>query len=68
MTQQERAEQLQHIQAQAHQETGRVWYAEDVNALTREVTKAQHGVADGRSDADEDAAALFAADDLVGGG
>jgi len=36
---QERAERLRRLQAQAHQDTGRVWSIEDVNALTREVVK-----------------------------
>lgn len=36
---QERAERLRRIQAQAHQETGQVWSAADVNALTRRIVK-----------------------------
>lgn len=36
---QERAERLRLIQAKAHQQSGRIWSADDVNALTRKVVK-----------------------------
>ncbi|MCL2423937.1 MAG: hypothetical protein FWD11_08630 [Micrococcales bacterium] len=37
MATQERAERLRRLQAQAHQDTGRVWTADEANVLTREV-------------------------------
>lgn len=36
---QERAERLRRFQARAHEQTGRVWSADEVNALTRRVVK-----------------------------
>ena len=40
---QERAERLRLLQAQAHEEVGRVWTADEVTALTRSVLKGQAG-------------------------
>lgn len=40
---QERAERLRTLQAQAHEQTGRVWSSDEVTALIRSVVKGQDG-------------------------
>ena len=43
MSIQERAERLRLLQAQAQEETGKIWSADEVTALTRSIIKGQDG-------------------------